>query len=382
MEESLMVERVKAKNLESLGVFAGGIAHDFNNILTAILGGISLAKTQFETPEMLEQTLTEAETASFKAATLATQLLTFAQGGVPIREKAKLNEIILDTVQFVTRGSPTKCNFKLLPHLWLVEVDRSQLSQVLQNITLNSMQAMPKGGNINIEALNVNLDGTETPDLKPGKYVYITIQDEGLGIRPEDLPRIFDPYFTTKALGSGLGLAIAYSIIKRHEGSITIESEWGRGTKVNIYLPALENEEIVPPPPQKQLPRSPVKGRVLLMDDEKMLLRISAKALKRLGFEVEEAEDGQEALEKYREAVNSEQPFTLVILDLTIPGGMGGLVTIETLLELDPSVKAIVSSGYSNDPVLANYEDYGFVGVLKKPYNLATLEEVVRQVSG
>ncbi|MEI7555533.1 PAS domain S-box protein [Candidatus Chlorohelix sp.] len=379
IEEALADEKLKAKNLESLGVLAGRIAHDFNNILTAILGSISLAKIQLETQEILEQTLAEAEAATFRAAGLVSQLLTFAQGGAPIREKAKLHEIILDTVQFLTGGSTTKCIFKLSPHLWMVEVDRTQLSQVLQNITLNSMYAMPKGGNINIEALNVSLDETETFDLKPGNYVHITIQDEGSGIKPEDLNRVFDPYYTTKPLGSGLGLAIAYSIIKKHGGAITIESEWGRGTRVSIYLPAVGNEE-VPPPLQKQQTHSFVKGRVLLMDDEKMLLRISAKALKRIGFEVEEAADGQEALEKYREAKNRKQPFTLVILDLTIPGGMGGLETIEKLLQLDPSVKAIVSSGYSNDPVLAKYGDYGFVDVLKKPYNLATLEEVVRQV--
>ncbi|NWJ45516.1 MAG: PAS domain S-box protein [Chloroflexi bacterium] len=383
MEEALTTEKLKARNLESLGIFAGGIAHDFNNILTVILGNISFARTQFETPQALEQTLSEAEAASLKASALASQLLTFSRGGAPLKEKARLNTIILDTVQFVTRGTTIKCNFKVLSDLWTVEVDRDQLSQVLQNLALNSMQAMPKGGNLNIEAINVRLAENEALNLKPGNYVYITFQDEGIGIKPEDLPRIFDPYFTTKALGSGLGLAIAYSIINKHEGTITVESTWNHGTKVNIYLPAVENEKVVQPPQlPPPLPRSSFNGRVLLMDDEILLLRVSAKALTRMGFDVALAENGQEALAKYSEAWDNQLPYELVILDLTIPGGMGGLETFEKLRELNPQVKAIVSSGYSNDPILANYGDYGFAGVLKKPYNLAMLEEVVRQLSG
>jgi PAS domain S-box-containing protein len=366
-------ELLRAQKLESVGLLAGGIAHDFNNILTVIMGNISFAKDQVKSEDEIFELLTEAEDASTRAQTLTRQLLTFAKGGVPVKETASIKNILKEYSLFVLRGSKSSCEFSLIEDLWPAEVDVGQMSQVINNIVINANQAMPKGGTIQVAAENLIIEDRHGLPVKPGRYIRISITDQGVGIAQKHLLNIFDPYFTTKQEGSGLGLATAYSIIKKHDGHITVKSQLGVGTTVHIYLPA--SDKAIPEKEKVKVIKG--QGRILVMDDEVALRKVVGRMLAMLGYEAEFAQDGAEAIRMVKEA---EKPYDAVILDLTIPGGMGGKEAINKLLEIDPELKAIVSSGYSDDPVLANFQEYGFKGIMPKPFQSQLLSKVLHEV--
>ncbi len=370
-------ELARTATLEAIGTLAGGIAHDFNNILTTILGNIAIANGYVIPEGRLYNKLREIEAASLRAKDLTQQLLTFSKGGEPIKRSASLSGLLTDTTRFALSGSNVKCIFAIDERLWPTEIDKGQISQVISNIIINAKEAMLKGGVIEVSAENSLVETGEVLPLSPGPYVKISIKDQGIGIPKENLTRIFEPYFTTKPSGTGLGLAISYSIIKKHGGALTVESEVGSGTTFHIYLPA-SSEELLPEM-KGTMEAKAGKGKVLLMDDEEVILEVCGEILTHLGYSVEFSRDGTEMLEKYKRAMDSSSPFDVVVMDLTIPGGMGGEQAIKKLREMDPGVKAIVSSGYSNDPVMANYHDYGFVGVVPKPYNIAELSNAVHE---
>ncbi|MBN1691415.1 MAG: PAS domain S-box protein [Dehalococcoidia bacterium] len=375
----------KTSRLESIGTLAGGIAHDFNNILGAVIGNISLAKTELSAGHSAHDLLKDAEKAVMRARELTGQLLTFARGGAPVKKIIPLGNTIKDTANFAVRGTSTVCRFNIAADLLSVDADEGQISQVIHNLVLNARQAMPSGGDIEIAAENISLDNEQhlgrTLPLPPGKYVRITVKDYGTGIQPEHIGRIFDPYFTTKQSGSGLGLATCYSIIKNHGGHISVYSHPGKGSTFYIYLPAAA--ERVPDDREKEGQREEARmsGRILVMDDEAALRTTIASMLKRLGCEhVVTAASGEEALDIYRDALQAQEPFDLVILDLTVPGGMGGKETMEKLCEMDPSVTAVVSSGYANEAIMSEYTSYGFKGVIVKPYTFDELRSILQQI--
>lgn len=381
-EQRLNNEWAKVTKLESLSLLAGGIAHDFNNALTVILGNISAARINVPAESDIANYLTEATNATVKAKELASQLLTFAKGGEPIKKIISPNQLLSDTARFALSGSNVRLQLNLAPDLWSFEIDPEQISRVIQNLTLNAVQAMPSGGTLEIAAENVLINDTSNLPLYSGNYVLIKVKDEGLGIPTELLDKIFDPYFTTKEKGNGMGLAICYSIINRHDGHITVEPNSGNGTTFFIYLPATLTEiSAVPLLPQAP-PSAKVSGygRILLMDDDPAIRRMVSRLLKNLGYQVEPVADGREAIKVYEEAIKANRGFDLVIMDLTIPAGLGGAETLPQLQALDPKVKAIVSSGYANNAVMANYRDYGFQGLLGKPYQLNELTKVLEEV--
>ena len=378
--EARQQEEAQAR-LAAIGQLAAGIAHDFNNILTGILGNLSLAMLSTPRQSQVFQRLSEAEQATLRARDLVQQLLTFAKGGAPVKEVASLEKIIRDSATFACRGSQVRCNFILPKDLRRVEVDPGQISQVIQNLVINAIQAMPAGGSLTIQAENVTLKDDRCLPLPPGKYVKILVKDEGIGIPSEYLPRIFDPYFSTKQTGSGLGLATAYSIIKNHNGYMTVESVLGQGTTFYIYL-AASNKKLmsVAESPTNLVHRG--QGRILVMDDDAGVRQVAGRILNHLGYDVDFAMDGADAIEKYRAALTAGRPFDLVIMDLTIPGGMGGKEALQTLRQIEPRTRAIVSSGYADDPIMTHYREYGFSGVIKKPYKVDTFSHVLHEVLG
>ncbi|RLA92611.1 MAG: hybrid sensor histidine kinase/response regulator [Deltaproteobacteria bacterium] len=371
-------ELQKMEKLESIGILAGGIAHDFNNLLMGILGNVGLAKIYMKTeePDVTEK-LTDAEKACFRAKELTQQLLVFSKGGAPIKKLTSISELIIDTVTFVLRGSNVRCEFSIPEDLWPVEIDEGQMSQVISNLVINADQAMPKGGIIQVRAENIVMEKLPSLTLRPGRYIKITIEDNGIGIPREYLSKIFDPYFSTKQTGSGLGLATAYSVIKRHDGDIRVESELGVGTTFYIYLPA--SEKPFPAKEEKEERILTGSGKILIMDDEMIVRKVTGEMLTYIGYKVEYARDGAEAIEIYKREKEKGEPFDAVILDLTVAGGMGGKEAIEKLLEIDPKVRAIVSSGYSNDPIMANFREYGFRAMVVKPYKIKVLSKAVRE---
>jgi signal transduction histidine kinase len=371
-------ELLKARKIKSVGVLAAGIAHDFNNLLTGILGYVSLAKVVAQTDAKMVAYLTEAEQACQRATALTQQLLTFAKGGAPVRHTVSLVELLTECVSFVLRGANVRGDIQIAADLWPVDVDAGQINQVIHNVVLNAMQAMPGGGTVQVRAENVMLAAGVPFPLPEGQYVKITVQDSGCGISKEVLANIFDPYFTTKPEGSGLGLTTAYAIVLKHEGYITIASEVGVGTTVVIYLPASQKAVV------SAQPHSPIllsgSGKILAMDDEEMIRNVLRQLLESLGYTVECVQDGTEAVAVYQRAQAAGQPFDVVILDYTIPGGMGGLETLAHLRAIDPQVTALISSGYANNPVMADWAYYGFSGVVAKPYIIAQLQEALHHV--
>ncbi len=367
MEEELL----KAQKLESLGVLAGGIAHDFNNVLTAIAGQIAVMRMSLPSGDPLGNRLEEVERSALHAKTLTQQLLTFSKGGKPVKKALSPERMVRDSASLVLSGTSVTYTLTIGESLWSVDADEGQMSQAINNLLINACQAMPDGGSITISAENSIVDGSGDLPLKQGNYVKLTIADQGIGIPPDQLPKIFDPYYTTKKTGSGLGLAVIYSIIRNHGGCILVESRPGTGTIFTVYLPASATTAADALPAEEQ--HLTGSGRILFMDDEEMIRHVAGEILGTLGYDVEFACEGAEAIERYRKAREEGRPFDAVIMDLTISGGMGGKDTIGKLREYDPGVKAIVSSGYSNDPVMARYGDYGFKDVIAKPYKTAEL---------
>jgi len=366
-------EIIRTQKLESLGLMAGGIAHDFNNILTGILGNIAIARMQLPDLEKVALRLESAEKASVRAKDLTQQLLTFARGGEPVKKIVDVSQLLKEAVEFALHGANVRCEFSLAEDLWLLEVDQGQLAQVIHNLILNAVQAMPEGGTVTIRASNRSSQAG-------GRFVRIKVADTGIGIPEHHLLKIFDPYFTTKQQGSGLGLATCYSIIKKHGGKIRTTSTLGKGSSFVISLPAADREYGIKPAGEPVLSRG--CGHVLVMDDEEEVRAIAGTMLEEFGFEVEFAKDGIEAVELFLQRRDEGAPFCAAILDLTIPGGVGGQEVIKKLLQIDPLVKAIVSSGYSDDPVMANYREYGFKAVLSKPYRPQEMNEVMRELLG
>lgn len=377
MEEELQ----KANRLDSIGMLAGGIAHDFNNILTGIIGNISLARMLNNKDDNLSHRLAEAEKACLRAKSLSEQLLTFSRGGMPIKKVVSIAELLKDAAGFTLSGSNICCEYFVPDNISPVGIDEGQISQVFQNLILNAKQAMSLGGKIKIKAENITVDGENEAQglpLQAGAYVKITVQDQGIGIPDEYIDKIFDPYFTTKQQGTGLGLATAYSIIRKHDGLITVKSQAGAGTSFEVYLPCSKEEVIIRKHAEDDIREG--RGKILVMDDDETVRNVVGEMLYVLGYEVGFARDGSEAIDMYRKAQNEKEPFSAVIMDLTIIGGMGGKEAIRILHDIDPGVKAIVSSGYSNDPIMGNFEKYGFCDVIAKPYEPRELSKTLNRV--
>jgi PAS domain S-box-containing protein len=370
MEEELL----RTRKLESLGVLAGGIAHDFNNFLTVVQGNIELARMQLDPDAPVQEVLEDIANASQRTAFLASQLLTFAKGGAPVRRVVSVAKLIQNAVNLARVGASSTITVEIPENLWAAEVDAEQVSQVLYNVLLNAKQAMPDHGIVEVRAENVGLAGSPGA----GAFVRVSVRDYGCGIPTDALPRIFDPYFTTKPSGRGLGLATAYAIVSRHGGHISVESMVGVGTTFNIDLPASE----MAPSLHEPIYAAPnyVSAQVLVMDDEEALRRLLERLLTLKGYTVRCAKDGAEAIELYEAAKLAGHPFDVALLDLTISGGMGGIETAARLRERDPSARLIVSSGYSDAPVMADFRSYGFDGMLPKPWKPEQVDEVLRMV--
>lgn len=381
--ESLQEELVKTQKLESIGVLAGGIAHDFNNILTAIMGNISFAGMFIGKEHKSHKPLCEAEKAAKRAADLAQQLLTFARGGQPVTRAVSLRQIIEESASLVLRGSNVTADIQVPDNLPAIEADAGQISQVFNNLIINAVQAMPGGGIISITAGVMAVDGNNLLSMPAGNYVRVTCSDRGCGIRPENLKNIFDPYFTTKSGGTGLGLASVHSIIHKHGGHISVRSSVGRGTTFELLLPASRERAV----PEHALTHDTLMAQnrdhpVLVMDDEKMIRDMTALILEELGYRVTTCASGEEAIDLYRAAFSAEVPFKAVIMDLTVPGGMGGKEAAQAILTHDPAARLIVSSGYSTDPIMADFREYGFSGAVCKPYSATGIAEVLKDVLG
>jgi len=370
----------KLDKLQSVGTLAGGIAHDFNNVLLGLFGNISLAKEELPKEHPSHAYLDEAEKSMSRAVQMTKQLLTFAKGGVPVKEDVSLGELAEGVARFDLTGSNVSLVYRHDENLWPVAADRGQIQQVVSNLVINARQAMPNGGRLHITLANADVRSAAIPNLGQGRYVRITVRDEGTGIAPSLLDRIFDPYFTTKQNGNGLGLATVWSIITKHGGHIDVVSELGKGTTFTFYLPASDKTRKPEPEPAGDSPPPSRHANILVMDDDASVSRFAANMLTRCGYSVANASDGKEAVEMYKKAMEAGHPFDAVIMDLTIPGGVGGKEAIHALLAIDPGVRAIVSSGYADDPVMANPAAYGFKATVAKPYTPRALREIIARV--
>jgi two-component system cell cycle sensor histidine kinase/response regulator CckA len=375
-ERKLLEEHLQQEEkMEAVGRLAGGIAHDFNNFLAAIVGNVALAKIHTKDEQEVLRRLSEMERAALRARELTQQLITFARGGAPVKQAGTLPELIRDAAVFVLRGSNVRSRFDFAAELWLAEFDAGQIIQVIQNLVINADQAMPDGGNIEILGENVTVTEAYHLPLKPGRYVRITIRDEGCGIPKDNLPKIFDPFFTTKSGGMGFGLSTAYSILKNHGGYLDVDSEEGRGTRFFFFLPAVDGPSETAREPKRRTYAG--RGRILVMDDDPRIREVYKSLLNHLGYSAVVVSRGEEALAAYKKARDAGKGFDAVIMDLTIPGAMGGKEAVKRLLEMDPDAVAIISSGYSNDPVMANYKRYGFREVIAKPFTSERLSEAL-----
>lgn len=367
---------ILASHMEAIGALAGGIAHDFNNVLTAVVGNLSLVRMNADLPEKTRCRLDQAEKASLRAREISRQLLTFAKGGAPIRVTTKIEESIKATVTQALHECDVRCEFELANDLSLVDVDISQLSLAIRNLVMHAAQSSPPQGTIELSTANIEVTRGMLAGVKPGRYVRISIRDFGQGIPAQQIPRIFEPYFITRRTGSGLGLATAHSIIRRHEGAVTVESIIDKGTTFHVFLPA-SNASTVEEPAKVENRAHRGRGRILVMDDEADVRMVASDMLELMGYEVDTSPDGVNALQLYATAKRIGRPYAIVMFDLTIPAGMGGKEAIGKLREIDPGAVAIVSSGYSYDPVMADYKDHGFDAVVPKPYKPDELARVL-----
>lgn len=373
-----LTELLKLQKLESIGILASGIGHDFNNLLAAILSNVQLAILKWKKELDGIKELQAVEAATLKAAKLTKQLMSFTRGGAPVTQTARLEEVIKETAEFALRGLSVKCRYMLPKDLWSVQIDNDQISQVIHNLLLNAVQAMADGGEIRIAAYNVVLTFQNKLWLRPGNYVRVEIEDQGSGIPEALLTKVFDPYFTTKKEGTGLGLSTSYYIIQNHNGYLGVQSWEGDGSTFYFYLPATVE---VPVPENKQqdfIARG--TGKLLLMDDELLILNSLRECLERCGYQVAITKDGREAALCYEQAKKDGTPFDLVILDLTIPGGVGGKEAARMILAIDPEAKVIASSGYSDDPVMLDYRKFGFSGVVSKPFKIEALSALIKKL--
>lgn len=371
-------EQLKNEKLGSLGILAGGIAHDFNNILTGIIGNISFAKVFLDSAHKSYKPLAEAEKASVRAGELAHQLLTFARGGEPIKKAVAPQHLINEAISLVLRGSNVKATVDIDNLLHSIDADEGQMSQVFHNIIINATQAMPGGGTLIVTAINEMLGVNNAVSLPPGTYIRLTFADQGCGISDDDLKKIFDPYFTTKSAGNGLGLASVHSIINRHGGHIGVSSVVDKGTTFTIFLPSLG--DIYTKFQSGIVTHAKAEhrgGSILVMDDEEMIRDIASSILTHLGYKVTTCSGGDEAVELYKNAMESGTPFLAVIMDLTIPGGIGGKEAAEQILSIFPKACLIASSGYSNDLIMCNHQEYGFIKAIAKPYDVDEFEQVL-----
>lgn len=376
-------EQIRISKLESLGVMAGGVAHDFNNILAAIVMNVGIAKERIRNvDEAALEKCAEIEKACYQARDLTAQLMTLARGGPSVREPLDLRDLIAESVAFSLSGTIVNWDAHFPMDLWSAEGDPGQIRQVIGNLVINAAQAMPEGGAVTIRAENAEI-GTEEVEshfpLNPGKFVKVIVEDQGVGMPADVIESAFDPYFTTKQGGTGLGLATAGSIVRNHGGHVSIASEIDKGTVVVVYLPASSGAPVRPEEPATGT--SAETGRILVMDDEPGIRDVLRLALGHAGYTIDVARDGEEALALYQQALDSEDPYQAVILDLTIRGGMGGREAISKFIEIDPGVRAIVSSGYSRDPVLSDFAAFGFAASLVKPYTVSELTRVIAQAA-
>ncbi len=384
--KKLEEEVMKARKIESVGVLAGGIAHDFNNLLTSILGNISLATIEVDgQSQELVSILKNAEMASLRARDLTTQLLAFARGGAPVKKVTSLIPIIRESAEFALKGSNAKLCFDAdEAEIWQAEVDNGQFSQVITNLLINAKQAMPKGGTITIRCKNYRITPESHFPVSSGNYIKVSVQDTGIGIPKQSLDKIFDPYFTTKEKmsdrGTGLGLATVYSIVKKHDGHICVQSELGKGTIFEIYIPATSKKQEDAVVNVTSLEQG--SGRILIMDDDELICDVMSHMLTKLGYTVDFATDGQEAIQKYMKSMEENRTYAVVIMDLTIPGGMGAKEAVEELIKIDPSVKAVVTSGYANDSIMSDYKEFGFCAVLEKPTPVDVISSTLRNIIG
>jgi PAS domain S-box-containing protein len=378
----LQEELTRSQRLESLGVLAGGLAHDFNNILTGILGNLSVARVFLGPEHRADERLVECEKAAVRAGQLTRQLLTFARGGAPVKQAVETSRLIAEAVSFALHGSKARGVVDLAPDLQWLDADEGQINQVLNNLLINALQAMPEGGEVRVRGANVDVTARSGLTLPPGEYVRVEVEDTGDGIPRELLDKIFDPYFTTKDGGTGLGLSSVYSIVKRHGGCVQVTSTPHQGSTFIVHLPAAAARGPAAENSREEKHRPAGQGRVLVMDDEEMIRDVACQMLQAMGYQALSCPDGAAAVELYQEARERGNPWDAVILDLTVPGGMGGKEAAVQLRRIDPGVRLIVSSGYSNDPVVADCGAYGFAGAVVKPYSLQTLAKGLRQVFG
>ncbi len=371
-------DRERIEKLEATGTLAGGIAHDFNNLLTGVLGYVSLTKQRTDRGAETYKGLQEAEMAILQAKEIAQELLSLAKGGSPIRKPVSISDLLKVASNHPFFNSNVRCSLAIPPGLWPAYVDPGQMGRVFTNLFLNAKDAMPQGGTVEVSVANIIVDFNNHPTLEPGRYLEIIIKDEGMGIPEHVLTKIFEPYFTTKVKGYGLGLSVVYATVTRHNGSIDVESKEGKGTTFKICLPATDEQPSEGVVEEAVIPQG--KGHVLVMDDEEYILDVINELLQALGYDVGVARDGEEAIREYKLAMDAGRRYDIVLMDLTNIRGMGGKEAIVGLLALDPSARAIVSSGYSNDPVMAEYTKYGFAGVLPKPYKMEELAMSIKQI--
>lgn len=372
----------RIEKLEALGILAGGIAHDFNNLVAGAFGHVEMAREYIIEDKVTSAVdcLAEAAGAFHRARELTRQLLTFSKGGAPQKKPVNLGAVVRRAVEFALSGSNIQYTFTEFEPTQLIALDETQIAQVIENLVTNARHAMPLGGTLEVSIANVSISIGAAVPLSVGTYSRITFKDTGVGIPLEHMPKLFDPFFTTKPGGSGLGLASSFSVVKRHGGHLEIESELGKGTQCHVYLP--HDAETLAEPRNVTSNRPTRQGRILVMDDEDTVRRVTCSLLLRLGYEVVPAADGREAIEIYRRTLTSGNRFAFIILDLTVPGGLGGIQTLESIHEMDPNVIAIATSGYSNDPILSNPEAYGFRAGLSKPYSRQEFIGLIGSVTG